>query len=136
MSMAHISGMEEVMMILNKYKTRLDKKMADELEEKGYTVFQKQISTEQLARLQKKFEKLMYQQGYHTGRNMDNDEGSIADIILMQFQTDHHHSSETINEVGNLVNEGELFDQLYTYPELLSGLTQIMGTDFKLSELT
>ncbi|NRF94426.1 phytanoyl-CoA dioxygenase family protein, partial [Paenibacillus frigoriresistens] len=40
------------------------------------------------------------------------------------------------NEVGNLVNEGELFDQLYTYPELLSGLTQIMGTDFKLSELT
>jgi ectoine hydroxylase-related dioxygenase (phytanoyl-CoA dioxygenase family) len=114
----------------------MDGNQASELGKNGYTVFPGILSQEQLVSIQIKFEKLMYQQGYHTGRIDLEEDGSIADIILKQFQSDHHGSSGTINEVANLVNEGDVFDSLYTAPELIAAVYHLMEANCRLSELT
>jgi ectoine hydroxylase-related dioxygenase (phytanoyl-CoA dioxygenase family) len=130
-------GTNEALKALGVEETTLSQEETRSLDEKGYLVLHNVLSPEQLDGLSRKFEKLMAQEGYDNGRIRYDEEESIADIILKQFNKDSsHHTSGEINEVLNLVNEGAVFDITYLEPKLLAAVRHVIGEDMKVSQVT
>jgi ectoine hydroxylase-related dioxygenase (phytanoyl-CoA dioxygenase family) len=128
---------KEALTALGVGESTLTQEETRSFDEQGFVVLQNAVSPEQLDGMSRKFEKLMAQEGYDNGRIRYNEEESIADIILKQFNKDSsHHTSGEMNEVLNLVNEGDVFDITYIQPKLLAAVRHALGEDLKVSQVT
>jgi ectoine hydroxylase-related dioxygenase (phytanoyl-CoA dioxygenase family) len=116
--------------------TLLDEEMAF-FDENGYLIIQNAAAKEWLDELRKRFERVMLEQGYERGREIQKEINNIADVIYAQFNhSGSHHESKVINEVWNLVNEGDVFDGVYTHEKVLAPVKHILGNEMKVSHVT
>jgi ectoine hydroxylase-related dioxygenase (phytanoyl-CoA dioxygenase family) len=86
-----------------------------DLDEHGYTVLPNIIDAEWLAALRKRFEELCEREGPGAGIEVHQEKGA--------------------RRLSDLVNKGEVFDRIYSHPQVLACVYHVIGRDFKLSSL-
>ncbi len=62
-------------------------------------------------------------------------EGDNAGSELFESKYIRHPKEEGADRLADLVNKGSIFDIFYTYDRVLSGITAVLGDQFKLSSL-
>ena len=62
-------------------------------------------------------------------------EAEYAGAELLDSKYIRHPREEGVDRLADLVNKGALFDQFYTHPRLLAGVSHVIGNDLKLSAL-
>ena len=93
----------------------LTKQNRDELDEKGYTVLPGLIDHQWLEVLRARFEELCAQEGSRAGLEVHQEEGT--------------------RRLADLVNKGEMFDNVYTNSTVLAAVYHVIRKDFKLGSL-
>lgn len=104
---------EEALEDLDVETNVLTDKNINELDTRGYTVIDGLIDNILLSKLRDRFEELC-------------SDASNTGIL--------EHESGT-RRLSDLVNKGEIFDQIWTNPTLLAAIHHVIGRDFKLSAL-
>jgi ectoine hydroxylase-related dioxygenase (phytanoyl-CoA dioxygenase family) len=116
-------------------RSNLSEEEKKSIEEIGYVIINNVIESEYLEELRTSFERLMIIEGFHQGRIMGEDNEKMADVILKQFNTGVYTDREGVRKITNLVNEGAIYDRIYTDPKVLAAVQQMLDQAFKLSFL-
>jgi ectoine hydroxylase-related dioxygenase (phytanoyl-CoA dioxygenase family) len=86
-----------------------------DLDENGFTVLPGIIDGEWLAALRTRFEEICEREGPGAGMEVHQEKGT--------------------RRLSDLVNKGEVFDRIYTHPQVLACIHHVIARDFKLSSL-
>ena len=62
-------------------------------------------------------------------------EGNLAGSELFDSKYIRHPKENGADRLADLVNKGSVFDQFYTHPRVLAGITAVLGDQYKLSSL-
>lgn len=109
----------------------------NELDQNGYIVIKHVIDPAWLWELSHVFESVFKTEGYLKGRAKSATTTSLADYIKKQFNVkDEDYKGPGLRKVLNIVNEGPVFDRIYTHSLALAAAYHTFGQDFKLSSLT
>lgn len=107
--------MDEALYALGVSDQTLTAQQQTELAERGFTIFYNVINPTWLAALRAAFEQITATEGEAAGREVSQIQG--------------------IRRLADLVNKGEVFDEIYTNPLVLAAARQVMGRPFKLHSL-
>jgi ectoine hydroxylase-related dioxygenase (phytanoyl-CoA dioxygenase family) len=107
--------MDEALQALGVTEQTLTMQQQVELAERGFTIFYNVIDPTWLAVLREAFERITAAEGETAG----------AEVSRMQG----------VRRLADLVNKGEIFDQLYTNPFVLAAARQVIGRPFKIHSL-
>ena len=86
-----------------------------DLDENGYAVLPGIIDGEWLEALRKRFEEICEREGAAAGMEVHQEKGT--------------------RRLSDLVNKGEVFDRVYSHPQVLACIHHVIGRDFMLSSL-
>lgn len=104
-----------MMTAMNKHDDLLSAQEREQLDKNGYLILRGFVSPERLEALRQKVETVYAEQGESAG-------------------TEYRQEPQT-RRLANLVNCGELFEQVVAEPKILSYVQHVLGADFKLSSL-
>jgi ectoine hydroxylase-related dioxygenase (phytanoyl-CoA dioxygenase family) len=108
-------NMEQALVALGVTEQTLTSEQRMDLEEKGYTIFYNVIDPAWLAELRAAFEAITAAEGENAGKEV----GQMAGV----------------RRLADLVNKGEVFDGIYTNPQVLAAARKVIGRPFKLHSL-
>ena len=111
-----ITRIQEALGALGVKPDTLSESEKKSLREQGFVIFQDVIDPDWLEALRARCEVLMEKEGVHGG-------------------IEAHEPEVGARRLGDLVNKGEIFDQIYTHPKILSAIWEILQGEFKLSSL-
>lgn len=112
--MAKINTIEQCLAALGVSDNLLAEREKRELDEQGYVVFPGLMDPEWVERLRDSYERIMAEEGELAGTMDGNKEPGAR-------------------RPGNLVNQGEVFDLIYTHPKVLAAVHYVLRRAFKLS---
>jgi hypothetical protein len=108
-----------------------------ELEDRGYLIINNIIDPSWLWEIRNLFESVFKTEGYLEGRHANAVTLSMGDYIKKQFGVkDEDYEEKGLRKVFNIVNEGTVFDRVYTHPKVLAAVNHLFKKEFKLSSLT
>lgn len=93
------------------------------LDENGYLNLGKLLSEKMLSRIRERIDDLLQAEGKNAGSE------------LFDSPYIRHPKEAGADRLADLVNKGSVFDIFYTHPRVLAGISQVIGTSFKLSSL-
>lgn len=131
------NSFQDVLDILGVNETALTEDQKKDLDEKGYLVLNNVIDPAWLWEMRNVFESVFKTEGYLEGRHENAVSLSMADNIKKQFNVvDEDYQDKGLRKVNNIVNEGPVFDRVYTHPKALAAVNHLLKKEFKLSSLT
>lgn len=101
----------------------LTKTEIEHLDKKGYVSLGQLLSHDELSKVNKKMEDLLFQ------------EGTSAGSELFDSKYIRHPKEAGADRLADLVNKGGLFDIFYSHPRVLAAIEAVLGTNIKLSSL-
>jgi ectoine hydroxylase-related dioxygenase (phytanoyl-CoA dioxygenase family) len=108
-------AMEEALRTLGVHDQTFSAQHQDELDRNGFTVFHNVIDPAWLEQLRDAFERISAAEGANAGKEVEQMSG--------------------VRRLADLVNKGEVFDQIYTNPLVLAAARHVIGRPFKLHSL-
>jgi len=93
------------------------------LDREGYVSLGQLLTSEQLESVNKRIDELLLEEGAQAGSE------------LFDSKYIRHPKEEGADRLADLVNKGSIFDVFYTHEKVLSGITAVLGDNFKLSSL-
>lgn len=106
------------------------------LDKQDFLVINHVIDPAWYGELSNVFESAFKTEGYLEGRKENAVSFGMADYIKKQFNVkDEDYTGDGLRQVTNLVNEGPVFDRVYTHPKALAAAYHLLKKEFKLSAL-
>lgn len=93
------------------------------LDTQGFLVLGKILSDQQVSEINRRIEKLMFEEGERAGSE------------LLDSPYIRHPKEAGADRLADLVNKDPLFDIFYTHPRVLAAVSWVLGGDIKLSSL-
>ena len=101
----------------------LTKTEIEHLDKEGYVSLGQLLSHDELSKVNKKMENLLFQEGTNAGSE------------LFDSKYIRHPKEAGADRLADLVNKGGLFDIFYSHPRVLAAIEAVLGTNIKLSSL-
>lgn len=112
---SEISNIQEALAALGVTDTTLTQEQKRFLDEHGYLILPDVIDAAWLEALRDKYEHLMVKEGASAGTEVHQEQGT--------------------RRLADLVNKGDIFDRMYTHPQVLAAVYHVLNREFKLSSL-
>ncbi len=93
------------------------------LEVNGYLNLGQLLTGAEVSAINEKLKKLLEAEGENAGSE------------LAESKYIRHPKEEGADRLADLVNKGSIFDQFYTHPRVLAGISAVLGDSYKLSSL-
>ncbi|WP_162462922.1 phytanoyl-CoA dioxygenase family protein [Paenibacillus psychroresistens] len=108
-----ILSIQEALAALGVFEDTLSTVEKRALDEQGYIVLPNAIEEKWFIRLRESYEELMHKEGQNAGKEVHQEKGT--------------------RRLADLINKGEVFDGIYTHPQVLAAVNHIIGREFKVS---
>ena len=110
-----ITNIKEALAAAGVTEDTLTEEEKTSLDEQGFVMFHDLIAPESIKKIQDRFEELFAEEGDRAGMEVHQEKGT--------------------RRLSDLMNKGEIFDEIYMNPKILAGMYHIIGRDFKMSAM-